>query len=237
MNPRRRLLEAAIRLLDAGGPEALQARRLAAEVGTSTMTVYTHFGGMGQLITEIVQEGFLRFGRRLEQVPRGADPVGDLFALGLAYRDWALDNPQLYRLMFGVAAPGGRQSGKDPAASVAPAAANALPEAQAAFAQLVAAVTRVMDAGAPGDEEPASAAAQIWSAIHGCVLLEIAGFFGGGGAGAGRFLLPLVAKLAAGIGAAPEHAARCARLAAAGRPGPDRATGRSRPGPPDGSAP
>ena len=237
MNPRGRLLEAAIGLLAAGGPEALQARRLAAEVGTSTMTVYTHFGGMGQLITEIVREGFLRFGRRLEQVPRGADPVGDLFALGLAYRDWALDNPQLYRLMFGVAAPGGRQSGKDPVASVAPAAANALPEAQAAFAQLVTAVTRVMDAGAPSEEEPAAAAAQIWSAIHGYVLLEIAGFFGGG-AGAGRFLLPLVAKLAAGIGAAPEHAARCARVAAAGRPEPDRATGRSRPGAsPDRSAP
>ena len=104
-NPRNRLLQAAIRLLAADGPEALQARRLAAKVGTSTMTVYTHFGGMGQLITEIRREGFLRFGRRLEQVPRGADPVGDLFALGLAYRDWALDNPQLYRLMFGLPHP------------------------------------------------------------------------------------------------------------------------------------
>ena len=231
-NPRDRLLQAAIRLLAAGGPQALQARRLAAEVGMSTMTVYTHFGGMGQLITEIVREGFLRFGRRLAEIPRGDNPVGDLFALGLAYRDWALENPQLYRLMFGVTAPGGRQGGNGP---VVWAAANPLPEGQAAFAQLVTAVTRIMDAGGAGQEEPASAAAQIWSAVHGYVLLEIAGFFGG--AGVERFLLPLVTKLAVGIGADPEHSARRARLAAA-RPKPDQATERSWPGAsPNGRAP
>ena|SRR5437879_4000113 len=222
-NPRDRLLEAAIRLLAAGGPEALQARRLAAEVGMSTMAVYTHFGGMGQLITEIMREGFIRFGRRMEEVPRGDDPVADLLALALAYRDHALENPQLYRLMFGVISPGGRQGGKD---LVVSAVANALPEGQAAFAQLVAAVTRVIEAGGTCEEEPASAAAQIWSATHGYVLLEIAGFFGDDGDGVERFLLPLGTKLAVGIGAAREHAARCARLIAAGRPKPERVTER-----------
>jgi len=58
--------------------------------------------------------------------------------------------------------------------------------------------------------------------------LETAGFFRGDGDGDGveRFLLPLLTKLAAD----PGHAARCARLIAAGRPKPQRATGRSRPG-------
>jgi Tetracyclin repressor-like, C-terminal domain len=131
--------------------------------------------------------------------------------------------------MFTVTAPGGRQGGKDP---VIPAAPNTLPEAHAAFAQLVAAVTRVIEAGNPGQEEPTAAAAQIWSAVHGYVLLEIAGFFGEDGHGVERFLLPLVTKLAVGIGAAPEHAARCARLIAAGRPKPKPATNRSGPGTP-----
>jgi AcrR family transcriptional regulator len=220
-NSRDRLLEAAIRLLAADGPAALQARRLTTEVGASTMAVYTHFGGMAQLITEIMREGFIRFGRRMEEVPRGDDPVADLLALGLAYRDHALENPQLYRLMFGVVSPGGRQGGKDLAVS---AVANTLPEGQAAFAQLVAAVTRVIEASGPCEEDPASAAAQIWSAFHGYVLLEIAGFFGDDGEGVERFLLPLGTKLVVGIGAAPEHAARCARLIAAGRPGPERIT-------------
>src|SRR5256885_9443144 len=130
VSPRERLLEAAIRVLAADGPDALQARRLAAEVGMSTMAVYTHFGGMGGLITEIVREGFVRFGRRMEAVPRGDDPAADLLALGLAYRDHALENPRLYRLMFGVTAPGGRKGGKNPVIGYE------LPEGQAAFAQL-----------------------------------------------------------------------------------------------------
>ena len=221
-NPRARLLEAALRLLAAGGPEALQARRLAAEAGTSTMAVYTHFGGMGQLITEVVRDGFIWFGRRLAEVPRGDDPVADLLALGLAYRDYALENPQLYRLMFGATALGGHRVGKDPSAA---AAADALPEARAAFAQLVALVTRVIEAGGPGQEKPGSAAFQIWSAVHGYVLLEIAGFFRGEGEGVERFLLPLLTKLATGIGADPEHTAGCARLIAARLPKPQRATG------------
>lgn len=227
-DPRTRLLEAAQRLLAAAGPEALQARRLAAEIGASTMAVYTYFGGIGQLITEVVREGFTWFGQRLAEVPHADDPVADLLALGLAYRGYALDNPQLYRLMFGLNAPGGRRVGNDP--SVAAAAA-ALPEARAAFAQLVGHVSRVMEAtGRPAEESPAAAAFQIWSAVHGYVLLEVAGFFSGYTDSVERLLIPLLAKLVAGIGADPEHAARCAREIVAGRPQPARAAGRSRPG-------
>jgi len=209
------MLDAALRLLASAGPEALQARRLAAEVGTSTMAVYTYFGGMGQLITEIVREGYIWFGLRLAEVPRGDDPVADLLALGLAYRGYALENPQLYRLMFGANALGGRQAGNDP--SVA-AAAEALPEAQAAFAQLIDLVARVMRASDGSDQErPGPAAFQIWSAVHGYVLLEVAGFFEAFGDSEERLLLPLLAKLAIGIGADPDHAAWAARQIGASR--------------------
>jgi hypothetical protein len=53
------------------------------------------------------------------------------------------------------------------------------------------------------------------------VLLEIAGFYGNDGQGVERFLLPLVTKLAVGIGTAPDHAAHCARLITADRPNPE----------------
>jgi len=178
------------------------------------MAVYTHFGGMGQLITEVVRAGYIWFGRRLAEAERSDDPVADLLALGLAYRDSALENPQLYRLMFGTTAPVGLRAGVDPPV----AAANALPEAQAAFAQLVALVTRVMEeSGQQYQESPGAAAFQLWSAVHGYVLLEIAGFFRGNGEAVERFLLPLLAKLAAGIGARPKHAAHCASQIAARR--------------------
>ena len=49
-SPRERLVEAGTRLLERDGPEALKARKVAAEIGVSTMAVYTHFGGMNGLL-------------------------------------------------------------------------------------------------------------------------------------------------------------------------------------------
>ena len=43
---REQLVEAGMRVLERDGLPALSARKLAAETGTSTMAVYTHFGGM-----------------------------------------------------------------------------------------------------------------------------------------------------------------------------------------------
>jgi hypothetical protein len=87
-----------------------------------------------------------------------------------------------------------------------------------------------MEASAgPVQDSPGPAAFQLWSAVHGYVLLEIAGFSGGDGEAVDRFLLPLLAKLAAGIGADAGHAVRCARQLAASRPIPQRTIGRSHP--------
>jgi AcrR family transcriptional regulator len=192
-----------MRLLAGAGPEAMQARRLAAEAGVSTMAVYTHFGGMRELIKELAREGFVRFDRRLEQAPRSDDPVADLFMLALAYRGHALDNPQLYRLMFGVTPPGAlRHRG---AALTVPEISGDLPEGRAAYGKLVAAVERVIAAGRIRGDDPGPVAAQIWSAVHGYVLLEIAGFFD---RGVEQVLRPLGVTLLVGLGDTVEAAER-----------------------------
>ena len=87
-------------LADEGRP-AVTARRLATEAGTSTMAVYTHFGSMEELFVQMCQEGFARFGVALETPGMTDDPVADWVTQGWAYRRFALDNPHLYRVMFG----------------------------------------------------------------------------------------------------------------------------------------
>ena len=99
--PREQLIEGGIRILERDGVSALSARRLAAETGTSTMAVYTHFGGMDGLVREIVHEGFARLEKHLNQVQKTDDPVADMGVLGRAYRANALANPHLYTVMFG----------------------------------------------------------------------------------------------------------------------------------------
>jgi AcrR family transcriptional regulator len=95
------LIEIGARLLASEGPQTLSTRRIAKEAGSSTMAVYTHFGGMDGLVREIVHEGFARLEKHLNQVQKTDDPVADMGVLGRAYRANALANPHLYTVMFG----------------------------------------------------------------------------------------------------------------------------------------
>ncbi|WP_193607555.1 WHG domain-containing protein [Nocardioides lijunqiniae] len=162
---RRRLLEEAARLLGEEGPSALSTRRLAREAGTSTMAVYTHFGGMPALVREIVAEGFRRLVDRVAAVPVTDDPVRDLTAVATAYREHARADPQIYAVMFGSASLGGYRLHDEE-----------LDVGLAAFGQLVDVVRRGMDAGRLRRDDPADVAGQFWSALHGYVSLELSGF-------------------------------------------------------------
>jgi AcrR family transcriptional regulator len=205
-DPRGRVVEAALRLLSEGGPDALQARRLAAEVGTSTMAVYTHFDGMPGVVKAVVEEGFRRLADALARFGATGDPVADILLRGMAYRRTALENPHLYGVMFGLTAPGGRRiRGNDLTTTHTPAEDG---EGRRAFDLLTEATTRAIDAGRFHPGEPYVAAAQLWSGLHGYVTLEIAGYFGEEGRGVEQVFAPFGITLAVGLGDDREAAER-----------------------------
>jgi AcrR family transcriptional regulator len=171
---RARLLEVARRMLEDAGPEALSARGLTAEIGASTQAIYTFFGGMPGLFDALVSDGFVRLARHVEAVPQTDDPVADFFAGGRAYCDWALANPQCYRLMFGLTK--GLDVGRGLRMSATGTLAN-FPEGQAAAEIMVRSLRRVVEAGRIRRVDPLLVAGQFLSATHGYVLLEIAGSF------------------------------------------------------------
>ncbi len=166
------LIEAAAQLLASEGLPALSIRRVATTVGCSTMAVYTHFGSKEDLVQEIVREGFARLHAELSAVDHTSDPVADLVNLGDAYRRNALANSHLYRVMFDL----------NPLALTDP-AAHADPGGLGldAFGALVDAVARCVDAGVMAGD-PSRLALLVWSAVHGAVSLELAGFLGDDGA-------------------------------------------------------
>ena len=61
-------IETAAQLIATEGSSGLTLRRVADQVGTSTMAVYTHFGGMNELRLEVRREGFARLAAHLAQV-------------------------------------------------------------------------------------------------------------------------------------------------------------------------
>jgi len=114
-----------------------------------------------------VREGLARFSAYTRGVPHTDDPVADLVAGGFAYAEFAMKNPQLYRLLFGLTDLGALKfsaEGDTPWN---------LAEWVDALSVLTAAVERVIEAGRIRPQEPASAATQILSATHGFVLLVI----------------------------------------------------------------
>lgn len=193
---RTRLLAAAMRLLEAEGPEALQARKLTAEIGVSTMAVYTHFGGMPGLVEAIVREGLARFAAHVrEATPETDDPMADLFAGGMAYLEFAFRNSQLYRLMFGLT---GSARLRGFGLTGGSAEIWDMPEGIDAFSVLLTAVQRVIDAGLVRQQDAREAAAQILSVTHGEVLLAIGGFIQ---EEMERVIRPLTVNLMVGLGA------------------------------------
>ncbi|MFE7594253.1 TetR/AcrR family transcriptional regulator [Kitasatospora sp. NPDC057512] len=166
-DPRARpgLVTIAARLLAEEGPQALSTRRIASEVGTSTMALYTHFNGMRGLARAIVHEGFARLQQHFTRVRPSDDPVCDLALLGRAYRCNAQANPHLYAVMFGGSSLAGfsldeedRQYGRYTLAGVTECAA------------------RCIGAGRFRPADPELVAHQMWSAVHGLVVLELGGY-------------------------------------------------------------
>lgn len=196
---RERLIEAGIRLLEQDGPEALQARRVAAEIGASTMAVYTHFGGMTGLLDAIVGETFARFMVALGKVPETDDPVTDFFAMGKGYHRFALANPQRYQLIFGVTSPdtlGANRTDLTVTGTVTDRS-----EWSVSFDALVNVVSRMIAAGRIRDDGALPIAGRLWALIHGAVMLELAGFFGHEGHGLAQILGPLTVDVLVGMGA------------------------------------
>jgi AcrR family transcriptional regulator len=162
------LVEAAARLLATHGPAALSARRLAAEVGTSTMAIYTHFGSMPNLVRAVVREGFDRLARRLAEVPASDDPVADFANQSRAYRRNALTEPHLYAVMLGGSAVAGfaltdedRRIGLD------------------TFRVARDTARRCIDAGRFRPTDPWAVARQLLCLVHGRILLELGGYLDG----------------------------------------------------------
>jgi AcrR family transcriptional regulator len=155
-----RLVAAARRLLETQGLEAATLRATARAAGVSHMAPYRHFADKDALLAAVAEQGFRELAQSMGKA--GTDASARL-AIGVAYVVFALENPALYRLMFG---------------------ANLVPRDR--FPGLVAAGARAFEkcltaagAAAPGPGEtpaaaPASAIA-LWALVHGLANLSLDG--------------------------------------------------------------
>src|SRR5262245_41295633 len=161
---RRRAADAAIGLFARDGYAAVTMRSVADALGVSPMTPYRYFAGKEALFGLVRAEAFRRFADRLEAAlaRAGRDPLARLGRLERAYIEFAVDQPDAYRIMFELSQP-------DPVG-----VAELATESRRAFRILHRTVTEAVEAGAL-DGDPLTLAHLLWASTHGLVSLHLAG--------------------------------------------------------------
>ncbi len=161
------ILAAARRTFAEEGAAGLTMRRIADAIEYSPGTLYLYFANREEIALVLVREGFEKLLAAFAPALTVADPVERLRALGRAYVDFGLDDPQTYELIFMVDA-------KFVYAVLGSAEPNPAGEpGQRAFDLLAATVAEAVAQGEFRPVDPARAADALWASLHGVVSLSI----------------------------------------------------------------
>ncbi|KAB2342110.1 TetR/AcrR family transcriptional regulator [Actinomadura rudentiformis] len=94
---RESVLDAAMRLVEEQGFEALSMRRLAAELGVAVTAIYWHVGNREALIAQLVDRVLAQLG---DVAPAGRSPRQRIIAVGKALRRMIHDHPHVIALVY-----------------------------------------------------------------------------------------------------------------------------------------
>lgn len=98
---RESIVDAARTIVRTDGIAALTMRRIAEAIDYAPATLYTHFASREALLGELCRQGMAELASSLEAATAGLrEPRSRLAALGTAYVRFALNEPQMYRLIF-----------------------------------------------------------------------------------------------------------------------------------------
>lgn len=164
---RERLIDAAERLFADHGVEAVTLRQIAQGLGVSPMTPYRYFADKTAILAATRARGFDRHAEALERAYDAApdDARARADALLRAYVDFALANPEAYKLMFDI-----RQADQDKYPELVRAG-------ERSRATMTMHLRALSESGAfSGDIERVGH--MFWAALHGPLMLHFSGMLG-----------------------------------------------------------
>jgi AcrR family transcriptional regulator len=167
---RRALIETALELVTEEQDWAFSLREVARRAGVSHQAPYNHFPEKQDLLAAVAVVGFERLRDGMRRAIAGIDdPEALVAAIGRTYVRLGLENPALYRLMFGPAIADAGPGDRPMVVRSAGAAARAVLEE---------AIRRGARSGAfevPADsaQDQILAAHVFWSAVHGLTMLAL----------------------------------------------------------------
>ncbi len=157
-----RILDAARALFLEEGFHKTSMRSIADRIEYSPGILYHYFKDKNEIFHALHIEGFAELGRRMQVLSAVSNPIERLKAMGRIYIGYAIENPDMYDLMFIMQAP-----------------LDALPdksnwdEGENVFNGLRLTISACMKAGHFKDHELESLSFMVWSVVHGMVSLNI----------------------------------------------------------------
>ncbi|MGW5316641.1 TetR/AcrR family transcriptional regulator [Nocardia thailandica] len=152
------LVRAAVDLLEENGAAELSLRAAARRAGVSTAAPYRHFADRDALLSAVAAVGYRDLAADLAAACPTPRTPEDFTAIAVAYVEFALNRPGLFRAMFAEPC--------DPSS----------PERLAATTALHDYVRAVVREAFPAADEEALATA-LWSMVHGLAFLYLHGKF------------------------------------------------------------
>jgi AcrR family transcriptional regulator len=159
-----RIANAALRILENEGPEAVSMRRVAAAVGITPMAIYHHFPSREALLNTITNREFARLLSFIQAHPLSGGVEDRLLAVMAGYVDYAFAQPRVFDFIFSRPRPGARQFPKDFRARRSP---TLNPVADLLEAE--------MKKGSLKKDDVWEVAFALWAHVHGYVMLYRAG--------------------------------------------------------------
>ncbi|PXW99932.1 TetR/AcrR family transcriptional regulator [Mycolicibacterium moriokaense] len=162
------LIDASIALAREGGPDRVVLREAARLAGVSHSAAYRHFADREALLTEVSRHARAELAAEMRRrVSRTTDPQKRLQAVGVAYIDFALNQPGLFRAAFTshpATAIGDRSDAADAESS----------DAAEPYQVLGQVLDETQAAGLLNPRRRPGAEIAVWSAVHGlaCLLLD-----------------------------------------------------------------
>lgn len=153
------MVEAAADLIDAEGTDALTLAALAARLGVRIPSLYNHVAGLDGLHRELALLAMRGLTEALGRATMGRSGEPAVFALGNAYRAYAMAHPGVYSMLQRVPP-------------------NTDDETSAAARAPVEVALAVLAGFGLEGEEAIHATRALRSALHGFVMLELTGGFG-----------------------------------------------------------
>jgi AcrR family transcriptional regulator len=160
---RERILKAAMALFAKKGYEHVSLRRIAKQIEYCPATIYRYFKNKDDIMLQLCYQGFEQLLARQVELDGIEDPLERLKIGSREYVTFALENPELYELMFAT-----KEIVKQPKEEEESVSLKSL-------RKLVAHVEECIEAGHFADEDAETLAITIWTGLHGLSSLLIKG--------------------------------------------------------------